>query len=295
MEKNLLVGNGINIQFGGFDIYSNSAIIKRVIKNINAGKYIAFTEGSLTPKEQLRLLEGLVKIINNIKSGGYSKYADGLFMLMELERIKRTYPNKSTLESVFMEDYFLAFEIFNNSFIEKDGEETNEFYRKIMFDFLHQIFVDGIYNDGEINKVYKNACVGLKKYFSSFTNIFTTNYDYNIESIIGETNNVCHLHGEFEKQSPEYDVSSKFYKANKEECDKLIVKKVIGMNHVYSNTIMSWSWLDKYGALIEPDTKAKEFLFRSISGRLGLCEIFSVILLSMIVFDKVVDYGDGIL
>ena len=28
---------------------------------------------------------------------------------------------------------------------------------------------------------------------------------------------------------------------------------------------------------------------------IGLCEIFSVILLSMIVFDKVVAFGDGIL
>lgn len=55
MEKHLLVGNGINIQFGGFDNYSNSAIIKRVIKNIKAGKYNELTENSLTPEEQLGL------------------------------------------------------------------------------------------------------------------------------------------------------------------------------------------------------------------------------------------------
>ena len=270
MERHLLVGNGINIQFGGCDNYSNSAIIKRVIRNIEAGKYIAFTENSLTSQEQLDLLGGLVKIIDSIKSGKFSKYADGVFMNMELERIRRTYPDKSTIESVFMEDYFLAFEILNNSFKEKDGEETNELDRKTMFDFLHHILVDGIYNDGKINNVYKNAFLGLKRFFDGFTNIFTTNYDYNIEKIIYGSNTVCHLHGEFNRLSPRYDVNSRYYYAHKIECDKLIAKKVIDMNHVYSDTIMSWSWLDKYGELIEPDTKSKESLFTSISGQLEI-------------------------
>ena len=40
MEKYLLVGNGIDIQFGGYENYSNSAIMSRVIKNINSGKYV---------------------------------------------------------------------------------------------------------------------------------------------------------------------------------------------------------------------------------------------------------------
>ena len=270
MEKYLLVGNGLNIQFGGDENYSNSAIMERVVKNIKAGKYVALTENNLTPEEQLEVLEGFVKIIDSIRTGGYTKYADGLFMLMELERIKRTHPEKSTIESVYMEDYFLAFEIFNNSHKEKDGEETNEFYRKVMFDFLHRIFVDSIYNDGKINDVYKNTLPGLKKYLEGFTNIFTTNYDYNIESILGKSNSVCHLHGEFNKLSPRYDMNSQYYKAHKTECDELITKKVSGMDHVYSDAIMSWSWLDKYGELIEPDTKAKETLFKSISGQVEI-------------------------
>lgn len=62
-------------------------------------------------------------------------------------------------------------------------------------------------------------------------------------------------------------MNSLYYKANTQECDALIAKKVVGMEHVYSNTIMSWSWLDKYGELIETDTKAKETLFKSITGQ----------------------------
>ncbi len=270
MEKYLLVGNGINIQFGGYEKYSNSAIMSRVKKNINSGKYVALTENRLNPKEQLEVLEQFVKIIDSIKAGGYKKYADGLFMRMELDRIKRTYPESSTIESVFLEDYFLAFESFNNSFKEKDGDEKSEFYRKWMFNFLRQIMVDCIFDDGKINEAYKNAPAGTKEFFERFTQIFTTNYDYNIENIVGRTDLVYHLHGEFNQLSPKYNVNNIYYMNHKAECNNLIAKKVSCMDHIYSNAVMSWSWLDKYGALIEPDTRRKDELFKSISGQVEI-------------------------
>lgn len=270
MERNLLVGNGINIEFGGIDVYSNSAILNRVVENIKAGKYTALTENSLSVDEQLGLLDGMVKVIDQIKAGKYKSQADGLFMLMELDRIRRTYPDNSSITSVFLEDYFLAFEIINNGYKFKDGEEQSESYRKILFTFLGQMLVDGIYNNGDINDVYKNFNMGMNTYLSRFSNIFTTNYDYNLENALGNTDKVCHLHGEFGKLAPEYDVTSLYYKAHKVVCDALISKKVQGMDHIYSDSIMSWSWLDKYGKLIEPNTKSKEELFKSISGQLQI-------------------------
>lgn len=266
MERNLLVGNGINIQFGGIDVYSGSAIMKRVVENIEAEKYAILTENVLSIDEQKGILDGLVKVINQIKNGGYKKHADGLFMQMELERIARTYPDESTVESVFLEDYFLAAEVFNNSFRGEDGEEKSEEYRRIFFSFLRQIIVDGIYNDGEINSVYKAFPEGLKKYFGRFDNIFTTNYDYNIERFTGI--DVCHLHGEFDRLAPEYDVSGQYYKENQDGCDKLINGMVPGLKHIYSDSIMSWSWLDKYGEIM--DRKVKEEKFKSIGGQLEI-------------------------
>lgn len=270
MERNLLVGNGINIQFGGVDVYSNSAILNRVVENIRAGKYTVLTENSLSIDEQLGLLEGLVRVIDQIKAGKYKSQVDGLFMLMEMERITRTYPDNSSISSVFMEDYFLAFEIFSNSFKVEDGEEQSESYRKILFTLLSQMLVDGIYNDGDINDVYKNFYMGMNTYLRKFSNIFTTNYDYNLENVLKSTDKVYHLHGEFEKLAPEYDVTSLYYNAHELACNELISKKIPNMDHIYSDTIMSWSWLDKYGELIEPDTKSKEELFKSISGQLEI-------------------------
>jgi len=269
MERNLLVGNGINIQFGGFDVYSGFATMSRVVENIKAGKYTALTDNSLSVNEQLGILNDLVNVINQIKAGN-RRGADGLFMLMELERISRTYPDNSSITSVFLEDYFLAFEVTNNLFRSKDSEEQNESYRKIMFTFLRQLLVDGIYNNGAINDVYKNFYSGMEAYLDKFTNIFTTNYDYNLENILENSNKVCHLHGEFDKLAPEYNVTSLYYKEHNAECDLLISKKLPNNEHLYSDAIMSWSWLDKYGELIEPDTKRKETLFNSISGELEI-------------------------
>lgn len=270
MERNLLVGNGINIQFGGVNAYSSSAIMSRVVENIKAGKYTALTENSLSVDEQLGILDGMTKMINQIKAGGCRNKADGLLMHIELDRISRTYPDESTVTSVFLEDYFLAFEIFNNGYWNTDGEKTSKFYRKIVFDFLRRIIVDGIYNNGDINEVYQNFYPGVMRYLQRFDNIFTTNYDYNLESSLGSGEKICHLHGEFGKLAPEYRTNSKYYAEYREKCDDLIAKKISGMDHVYSDAVMSWSWLDKYGELLEADTRDKKDLFQSISGQLEI-------------------------
>ncbi len=91
-----------------------------------------------------------------------------------------------------------------------------------------------------------------------------------MENSLASTDKVCHLHGEFGKLASEYNVKSLYYATHKTECDILISKKVPKMEHIYSDAIMSWSWLEKYGEMIESDTKNKEELFKSISGQLEI-------------------------
>lgn len=260
----------MNIQFGGIDTYSGSAIMKRVVDNIKAGKYIALTESALSVEEQLGILEGLVQVINNTKAGGYRDKVPYVFMDIERERICRTYPVKSTITSVFLEDYFLAFEIFNDTYLSVDGEEKNASYRKIVFEFLRRIIVDGIYNNGDINKIYLNFYPGVVRYLQRFSNIFTTNYDYNLESALGDDKKVCHLHGEFGKLDARYRRGSKYYMEHKAECEELIAKQIPHMDHIYSDAIMSWSWLDKYDELFETDSKDKMNLFKNMGGQLEI-------------------------
>ena len=42
------------------------------------------------------------------------------------------------------------------------------------------------------------------------------------------------------------------------------------MEHIYSNAIMSWYWLDKYGELIDKDKDYGCDAFKSIQGRLDI-------------------------
>ena len=255
MEKSLLIGNGINIQFGGYDNYSGQAIMQRVINNISDDKYNRLFGYEIEKSDMLEILNGLVDIVNRIKAGELSKFADGLFTIMEMDRIKRTYPDSSTSVSVFLEDYFLAAEIFNNMYRKRDGEEKSEFYRKSLFDFLRNIIVDGIYNDGLINEIYKNFSPRIADFLKIYDNIFTVNYDYNIESCLNGAKPVHHLHGEFYKLAPEYENSSRL---------------IEGFTHVYSNSIMSWSWLDKYGGLTETPLCETYDAFRTIAGVLEI-------------------------
>lgn len=57
VERKLLVGNGINIQFGGVNVYSSSATMSRVVNNIENGKYTVLTENSLSADEQMVTLK----------------------------------------------------------------------------------------------------------------------------------------------------------------------------------------------------------------------------------------------
>lgn len=267
MDKNVLIGNGINIQFD--DKYSSSDIMKRVVASIQADRFTPLTENTLSKEEQIALLEGLVNVVNAIKDKKSAGKADGLIMLSEIERIRRCYPSeKCTITSVPIEDYFLIAEYFNNGFKEEDGEEKSEQYRRIIFTYLKQMILDGIFNDGKINEVHKQYYPRVGSYLDGFDHIFTTNYDYNIEKVVSDSEKVCHLHGEFDKLAPEYDTTSKYYKEHKDECDAQIKSIMPDKMHMYSDCIMSWSWLDKYGDLIKEDYKYKEKLFSSIKGQL---------------------------
>lgn len=255
MKKSLLIGNGINIQFGGYKNYSGQAIMQRVINNISDGKYNWLVNNEISQDDMIGILEGLVEIINCIKCGKLTQYADGWFFTMEMERIKRTYPDNSTITSVFLEDYFLAAEIFTNMYKEKDGEETSEFYRKSIFDFLRYIFIDGIYNDSLINEIHKNYSSKMESFLKKYNNIFTVNYDYNLERFLADSKPIHHLHGEFFKLAPEYEKKSGL---------------IDELKHVYSNSIMSWSWLDKYGGLTETPLSQAYTAFCNINGVLEI-------------------------
>ena len=59
--------------------------MQRVINNIANGKYNPLVNYEISQDEMLGILEGLVNIINKVKRGQLTQYADGLFFIMEME------------------------------------------------------------------------------------------------------------------------------------------------------------------------------------------------------------------
>ena len=85
MQKNVLIGNGVNIQYGGKDVYSNEAILKRMVENIRDGKYCHLLP-DCSIGEQLNFFEKLHDLLVNI--GQCNPPEVYLFLLKEVERIK---------------------------------------------------------------------------------------------------------------------------------------------------------------------------------------------------------------
>ncbi len=230
MQKNILIGNGINIQFGGADNYSNSAIVGRMITDILNGKYADLLP-ALTEKEHLEIFQQFRDLLVNI--GNYKQNDTYLLKQIEIERIKRQYSPSTQIDEIGIEDYFLALEYGIKS------HDSEEFISQVHSE-MQMPFLDAIYNDGNINNIDYGKKFG--KYIQAFDNVFTLNYDSNLDRYFP---NVKHLHGEFSVTAPEYDANSGFSKSYPEKCGASSV--IPEYKHVYSNAIMSWLWLEKYG------------------------------------------------
>lgn len=70
--KSVLLGNGINIQFGG-KAYSNRFILSRIIFNAQCDKYDSLFDGTLSGSEIEQIFRGLLPNANAVLNGKYDK------------------------------------------------------------------------------------------------------------------------------------------------------------------------------------------------------------------------------
>ena len=254
MERNILFGNGINIEYGGFETYSNKAIMLRLMENMGSDKYKHIFTG-ISKRELLESTDGLFGMVKDISK--WSRYADGLFMHMEIERIQTSYDKNTANEDIGLEDVFIALELLSNKY--KDDEP---FRQKINHE-LQMLMLDSLYNGGNINRIdYSDK---MQDCLAKYTYVFTINYDTNLDRYF---KGVKHLHGRFDCLAPEYDSNSLFVKENP---DKNLSNNVIkGYEYIFSNTIMSWNWLEKYGHWIDSENTFGADAFKNMSGHLDI-------------------------
>lgn len=186
--KSVLLGNGINIQFGG-KAYSNDFIMKRIIFNARSNRYDPLFGGLVSGKEIERIFRAFVDIANKILNGDY----DGIGNVDDQEAIK-DFKNRYIAPilkyyEIMLEDWFLLIRLFfiTNSDIKDQWQSAKQGFERMI--------LDAIYNEGLLNSVYQSMNKKVKKFLKSFDYIFSLNYDRNIEALTGRE--VFHLHGDY--------------------------------------------------------------------------------------------------
>ena len=199
--QNLLVGNGINIQFDNKN-YTNSNIILRLLSNLDKSDF----PRDLIIDEPLLLKWHLGKLFlfaREMIDGSIDNFTTCTAERESLKEFKERYKKyKCSLKitDIGYEDYYLIHDLYCHKFEIKNPEQ---FYIR---ESMRMSYLFSIYNRGKLNLLYKKYSKKFLDFLNKFDNIFSTNYDNNIELATGKV--VYHLHGQFDKLSEVYNPSS---------------------------------------------------------------------------------------
>lgn len=198
--KNLLVGNGINIRF---DLnYTTTNIILRLLTDTEQQDYP--TEYIVDDPLMLKCYIGkLFLCAREIINGEYDRYAFGTAEIKALEDFKERYKpsiKELRIADIGFEDYYLIHDLVCH----KHKVFNPDKY--VLREMMKMAYFHAIYNRGKLNELHKQYSDRFIKYLLQFDNIFTTNYDKNIELATGKE--VYHIHGQFDKYSEVYNPES---------------------------------------------------------------------------------------
>jgi hypothetical protein len=235
--KNIIVGNGIDIQFGGYE-YTNKSIIKRALSYLDKGDFSSDVY-TIEIKTWLHILHS---VIPDFLVGAYDQLAVLSDEKEELVSFKKYYSKNVSISDIGFEYYFLL----NELHCRKNKIVNPERY--YFQEFLRRLFLDSIHNKGKINELYLKFPKGVIEFIDSFDNIFTTNYDRNIELVTGK--NVLYLHGAFHVLDPVYDPNSFGNRLSDKPAEKTPV--IHGFEHCFSNAITGSSGAFKLFSANQP-------------------------------------------
>lgn len=234
--KSILLGNGINIQFGG-KAYSNYYIMERIRYRAKLDSYLSLFGNTLTSSEIISILDGFVDIANGVRNGDFDQYIDDDDDIQEaINDFKDRYKtNVNASYEIMLEDWFLLIQMF---FLKSKDLADN---KSAGIQGFERLILDAIYNGGKIQDLYKEMPKKVKQFFNGYDNIFTLNYDNNLEELTKRT--VYHLHGDFSVlANSENPNNVQGYIRSKE--NNLVVVK--GMEHCFCNALLNYSGMLKY-------------------------------------------------
>ena len=199
--RNLLVGNGVNIQFDKVS-YSTKEIVLRILKNCDRKDFpshIIVNKPYLIKNYIGRLFLEARKALQ----GYYDEFTNCSAEASSLVAFKEQYSNRlSTLKmtDIGFEDYYLIHDLVCHKFNIKNPEQYH------CREGLRTVYLWSIYNDGKIDNLYHQYSEKFVDYLKGFDSVFTTNYDSNIDCAIGKE--IYHIHGWFKQRAAVYDYES---------------------------------------------------------------------------------------
>lgn len=199
--RNLLVGNGINIQFNKTD-YTTQQIVLRILKNCDRDDFPSHIIVNF-PYLLKNYIGQLFLESRKIISGMYDNFTFGSAEKESLITFKKQYFDKQNtlrITDIGFEDYYLIHDLFCHKMKIQNPEQ---FYIR---ESMKAAYLYSIYNNGKLNELHKKYPAKFISYLFTFDNIFTTNYDSNIELATGKE--IYHIHGQFDKKSDVYVESS---------------------------------------------------------------------------------------
>lgn len=199
--KNILVGNGINIQYDNTS-YTARNIVLRMLTDLDSEDYPC----NYIVNDPMLLKSYMGKLFlaaREALDGEFDRYTTCTAEREGLKDFKERYSDKKKslrIADIGFEDYYLIHDLLCHK---------TKIYNPEQFtirESLKMAYFHSIYNHGDINFLYQKYDNGLAVFLKSFDNIFTTNYDSNLESVTGKK--IYHIHGQFDKLSETYNPNS---------------------------------------------------------------------------------------
>lgn len=238
--KHLLLGNGIDIQFGG-SAYTNSYIIKRIEYRARLDSYAEMFGYKMSKEDIIGLLKGFVSEANSIRVGNYDEYAND----SESKEALKDFCNRYTLELFKPEEIMLEDWLFVVHMFLKKNSDLDE-YRIAAVQGFERLLLDAIYNDGIIQDIYKRIPTSVTKYLKKFDSIYTLNYDNNIESLIGKP--IFHLHGDFSVLADSENEKITLGYLRKHDGKTVYIEN---MRHCFCNALLNYSGKAKKNTILD--------------------------------------------
>lgn len=242
--KSILFGNGLNIKFGG-EKYCNRKILHRGINYLRQDKKIQ----KICPPQTIKLFEVMFQCVPDILNGVYDEVA--LDCMKELTHFKATYSGKriTDIGQIGLEDYFLIIHlIYTYQRLFNTEVDAKKVYSIGKEKEASQLFRDlclvGIYNRGKINQLNTRFSDNFIKYINTFDEVFTTNYDLNLDTIFYDK--VKHIHGQFNVLDQIYDPNSFRNSLSDHPFEKNNLINIPGYEYLHSTALMNYSGKNKF-------------------------------------------------